>query len=48
MQEIKFIKYSPENVYLKARLATFSQSTECLSPNLCPESLSEYVEGQQL
>uniref|UniRef100_A0AC11DBF9 Uncharacterized protein n=1 Tax=Ovis aries TaxID=9940 RepID=A0AC11DBF9_SHEEP len=41
------IKTSPENKYLKAYFASFSQSTEGLIPNLCPE-LSGWVEGQRL
>ena len=35
-------------MYLKASSASFAQSTECLSPNLCPELLSEGAEGQWL
>ena len=48
MQEIRLIKSSPENVYLKACSASFSQSTERLLPDLHPELLSGGVEGQRL
>ena len=41
------IKTSPENKYLKPYFASFSQSTEGLIPDLCPE-LSGWVEGQRL
>ena len=34
--------------FLKVFSATFSQSTECLIPDLCPELLSRGIEGQQL
>ena len=47
MQEIGFIKFSPENIYLKACSARFSRSTECLIPELHPELLSGCVKGQQ-
>ena len=39
---------SPENSYLKTCSASFSQSTQCLIPDLYPEVFSEGVEGQQL
>ena len=35
--EAQMIKTSPENKYLKAYFASFSQSTEGLIPDLCPE-----------
>ena len=34
--------------FLKVCSASFSQSTECLIPDLCPELLSRGIEGQQL
>ena len=46
MQEIGLIKPSLDNIYLKSCFASFSQGTECLSPDLCPELLSGCVEGQ--
>ena len=45
MQGIGLINSSPENNYLKAY---FSQNTECLIPDLCPELHSGCVEGQRL
>ena len=42
------MKSSPENFYLKTFSASFSQSTECLIPDLHPELFSGVVEGQQL
>ena len=48
MQEFGLIKSSPEDIYLKACSASFSQSTECLIPDLHPELLSAGVEGQRL
>ena len=46
-QETGLIKSSPENIHLKAYPASFSQSTECLTPDLQPELLSGRAEGQQ-
>ena len=43
MQEIELIKSSPENIYLKAWSANFSQDTECLIPDLHPELTSACV-----
>ena len=40
MEDIGLTKSSPENVYLKACSASFSQSTDCLIPDLNPELLS--------
>ena len=40
MQELGLIKSSPEQIYLKACSASFSQSTECLIPDFHPELLS--------
>ena len=48
MQEFGFIKSNPEIVYLKACPASFSQSIECLIPDLYTELLSGGVEGQRL
>ena len=45
---IRFIKSSPENIYLKTYSASFSPSTECLIPDLHPELLPGGVEGQEL
>ena len=48
MQEIVFIKFSPENISLsKGPFCQFSQSTEHLLPDLHAEPLSERVESQQ-
>ena len=47
MQEIGFIKFPPENIYLKACSAGFSRS-KCLVPDLRPELLSGCVKGQRL
>ena len=48
MQEIELLKSSPENIYLKAYSACFSQSREGLVPDFHLELLSVYVEGQGL
>lgn len=48
MQEFGFIKFSPENIYLKVCFCQFTQSTEHLIPELRPEFFSGCVEGQQL
>ena len=48
MQELGLIKSSPEKIYLKACSASFSQSTECLIPDLHPEPLPGGAEGQEL
>ena len=45
---IELIKLAPEHKYLKTCPASFSQSTECLIPDLHPEPLSGGVEGQQV
>ena len=46
---IGLIKPSPENISLSEDLfCPFSQSTECLIPDLHPEPLSGGEEGQQL
>ena len=47
MQELGFIKFSSENISLsEGLLCQFSQSTECLISDFCPELLS--VKGQWL
>ena len=43
MQEIGLIKSSPENIYLKAYSASFSQTIECFIPDLHLELLSGCV-----
>ena len=48
VQEIGLLKSSPTNIYLEACSASFSQSTECLIPDLHPELLSGCVEGHGL
>ena len=48
MQEFGLIKSSPENLYLMTCSASFSQSTECLIPDLHPELLPGRVEDQRL
>ena len=48
MEDIGLTKSSPENVYLKAYSASFSQSTEYFPPDLHSELLSGCVEGQWL
>ena len=40
------MKSSPENSYLKIYSARFSQSIQCLIPDLHPEVFTEVVEGQ--
>ena len=47
MKEIGFITFSPENMSLSEGLfCQFSQSTECLLPDLHPELFSGCVKGQ--
>ena len=38
MEKFALVKFSPENIYLKACSAGFSESTECLIPDLTPNS----------
>ena len=40
MLELRLIKSSPGNIYLKTSSSSFSQSTKCLIPDFHPELLS--------
>ena len=46
MHKLGFIKLPTEDIYLRVCSASFSQSTECLIPDLHSELLSGYVKGQ--
>ena len=47
MQGLRLIKFSPENIYLKACSASFSQSPECLIADLHSELLSGVWKASQ-